>query len=102
MSLPAQSPCASTRTGRRRFLSPLPLLVSAGGAPARFFGDPAAGRRRQFDPGTTRLGKSNSNGLLGGTGAMLTFADVVDLFTDELAGLSAGRLALFLVMTRTL
>jgi hypothetical protein len=77
-------------------------LVSAGGAPARFFGDPAAGRRRQFDPGTTRLGKSNSNGLLGGTGAMLTFADVVDLFTDELAGLSAGRLALFLVMTRTL
>jgi hypothetical protein len=33
---------------------------------------------------------------------MLTFADVVDLFTDELAGLSAGRLALFLVMTHTL
>src|SRR4051794_19597774 len=42
--------------------------------------------------GTARLGKTDGDRLLGGTGAVLAFADVVELLADEFAGDGACRL----------
>src|SRR5947207_1550751 len=53
--------------------------------------------RRKVDAGSSRLGQSDGDRLLGGSRAVLAFADVVHLFADELAGLRRRRLAFALV-----
>src|SRR3972149_1336586 len=54
-------------------------------------------RRRQLHAGAARLRQADRDGLLRGPGAVLAFANVVHLFTHELAGFCRWRLALALV-----
>src|SRR5687768_8603092 len=51
-------------------------------------------RRRQVHAGAPGLGEADGDGLLGGPGAVLAFADVMDGFANEFARLGGGGLAL--------
>jgi hypothetical protein len=55
----------------------------------------------ELHAGSTRLVEADRNRLLGRCSAVFPFSDVVHLFAHELTGLSARRLALALVATRT-
>jgi hypothetical protein len=68
-----------------------PRIVTRG-APACSCRSLALLRRRQIDSGATRLRKAYRNRLLGGPGAVLALAHVLDLFADELTGLGGRRL----------
>src|SRR5262249_58048777 len=68
------------------------LLARLGGRTARL-------GRRQLHAGAARLGEPDGNRLLRRAGSVLTLSDVLDLFADELAGLSAGGFALTPVTT---
>jgi hypothetical protein len=54
--------------------------------------------RWQLDPSTSGLGESDGNGLLGGARAVLSCADVLNFFANELAGLRRWGLSLSLVL----
>jgi hypothetical protein len=56
-------------------------------------------RHRQLHAGTSCLGQPNGNGLLRRLSAMLSFANMMHLFTDKLAGLCAGRFSLLRIVT---
>lgn len=48
-------------------------------------------RCREINPGTASFGKADRNRLLGGSGPMFPFADMVDFLADKLPGLGTGR-----------
>jgi hypothetical protein len=56
---------------------------------------------RQLHAGAPRLRKPDSDSLFRVGGAMLSFANVVHLFADEFAGLSARRFTFFFVSLRS-
>src|SRR5262245_55496173 len=56
-------------------------------------------RRLQIHAGPAGLGKADGDGLIGGAGAMLSFANVMHFFADKLTRLCAGRLPLALVFS---
>src|SRR5689334_5782472 len=62
------------------------------GAPLRR-GFRACRRPTELNAGTTSLREADRNRLLRRTSAVLPFADVVNLFSNELTGLRARRLA---------
>src|SRR6516162_8268027 len=76
-SLSQIAPCLSSSSGRG--LAPL--------------------RHGQLHAGTSRLGQPNGNGLLRRLSAMLSFANMMHLFTDKLAGLCTGRFSLLRIVT---
>src|SRR5438046_10526552 len=80
----------------------LPSAQVLFGMPARGLGHRVARWRRHAHAGTARLRESDRDRLFGRPGAVLAFADVVELFTHELAGLRAGRLPLAAVAARAL
>jgi predicted MFS family arabinose efflux permease len=53
-----------------------------------FLGGPA-----QFHSGSPRFRKTNRDRLLGGTGAMLAFSNVMHFFSHKFSSLRTGRLA---------
>lgn len=69
---------------------------------AGFGRDAAPFGGRQSDTGTTSFGKADRNGLLRGTSAVLTFANVMHFFANELSRLRAGGLPFFLIAFRSL
>ena len=52
----------------------------------------------QLDAGAPRLGQPNRNRLLLRLSAVISFANVMHLFTDKLTGLRAGRFSLLGIM----
>src|SRR2546422_9171893 len=69
---------------------------------ARLGGRAARLGRRQLHAGSARLGQPDGDRLLRRAGSVLTLSHVLDLFADELAGLSAGGFALTPVTTDAL
>src|SRR5579859_6387923 len=58
--------------------------------------------RIEIDAGSSRFRQSDCDGLLGRPRSVLAFADVVDLFADELTRLRRCRLTFALVLARLL
>src|SRR6516164_2700716 len=56
-------------------------------------------RHGQLHAGTSRLGQPDGNCLLRRLRAMLSFANMMHLFTDKLAGLRTGRFSLLRIVT---
>src|SRR2546422_6376001 len=86
-------------------------LAPAAGASACDIADRALARlggrgarlgRRQLHAGSARLGQPDGDRLLRRAGSVLPLSDVLDLFADELTGLSAGGFALTPVTTGAL
>jgi hypothetical protein len=65
----------------------LSLLIRAFGASPCPFRNCATPRRRQFNPGSPRLGQPNGNSLFCRTRAVLSFADMVNFLPHELSRL---------------
>lgn len=73
----------------------LPGLLTCRPARSRSLGLP------ELDAGSTCFRETDSDGLLRGSCAMFSFADVMNLFAHELSGLAGGRLAFSLVFFRS-
>jgi hypothetical protein len=57
--------------------------------------------RRQFNSRPARLGKTDSDRLFRGSGAVLPLSNVFHFFAHKLASLSAGRFAFALVFAHS-
>src|ERR1700685_1402589 len=79
----------------------LSLFIVAFGPGFRFFRDSTFLGRGQFHPRAPGFGKTDCDGLLRRTGAMLAFPNMVHLFAYDLAGLRAGRFRFPRILTRT-
>ena len=90
-SAPRRLPPRMTSPGRGFPPSRLPGFLRSGALP----------RRRKLDAGAAGLGKPDRDGLLGGSGAVLPFPHVVDLFPNEFTRLGRGGLPLALVPLRS-
>src|SRR5215472_5969248 len=64
--------------------------------------DPTPLRGRQFHSGATSFRQSDGNGLLWRLRPVLPFADVVQLFANKLARLSAGRFSFLFIVASAL
>lgn len=67
--------------------------VCALSALASFLGDGAPPRWREFDTRPSRFGEADGDGLFGGARTVFSLANVVYLFADEFACLSARGFA---------
>ena len=52
-----------------------------------------------MDPGATRLGEPDGDGLFGGARTMLSLADMVHFFTDKFSCLGGGSFSFLLVLS---
>ena len=80
----------------------LARFIGVLGALARASLGLAFSRRTKGNTGPSGLGKTDGNGLLGRSRPVLATADLVNLFANEFAGLSRGRLARTLVLASLL
>jgi hypothetical protein len=80
--------------------------LSASGIAPGLFAGPGSGcaalGRRELDAGSTGLRQTDGDCLFRGSRAMFAFADVLDLFADELSGLRRWRFAFARILARAL
>jgi hypothetical protein len=103
-TLPLQGSPSRTRSLSGRFARPaaVPSFVCPCGALSSALGRLTLGRRGKIDTGLPRLRQADCNSLFGRSCAVLTFANVMDFLTHELAGLRGWTLPGSLVCTRAL
>src|SRR5207248_6497538 len=92
----AQSARSGARTGTRWAppASGAATTQVAAGPGSHLLGSPPAFGRSELDAGAARFGKPNGNSLLRRARSVLALADVMHLFANKFARLSAGRFSL--------
>jgi len=82
------------------FHAALAFAIGAFGTTAGLFRNASPRRRTQLHSGTPGLRQSDRNGLFGRASAVLALANMMHLFANELAGLSARGFALLRIPAR--
>jgi hypothetical protein len=101
-ALAAQRALHRGRAFGRNAARPLGSFKIPAGALAHFFRRFALLGRRKRYAGSPRLRKSNRDGLLGRSRAVLTSTDMVNLFSDEFSSLRRRRFSFARVATGTI